>query len=210
MSLIVGYKKICYPRVVSWDTHKCFFENVSGREEDPDKIVIHWTAGEGSYKRVFDVLNSRKLSVHFVISRDGTIYQMANTDSCCLHAGAVNNSSIGIEIVNYGFVWKDRKVPTNAINRRTESTKIKGMKLNIADFYNVQICSIKFLVNELTKHIPSIARSVPRKKDGSIYHNLISKDKLAKFSGVIGHYHCSEKKIDPGPKLIETIAQSMV
>lgn len=78
-------------------------------------LVIHFTGG-ASARSSINALRERKLSAHFVIDRDGTIYQCRPCDRTCGHAGAsewkdpktghtyfgLNSCSIGIELANAG------------------------------------------------------------------------------------------------------------
>jgi len=80
-----------------------FQENVSRRLNPnyPISIVWHDTITRTA-KDCFNVLNKRGLSTHFIIpeSGDEPIYQCA--DPCgnfCLHAGAFNQESIGVDVV---------------------------------------------------------------------------------------------------------------
>ena len=57
-----------------------------------------------------DTLNRRKLSVHYIVARDGTVYYTCDESKRASHAGVgkwakyfnLNDVSIGIEIVNSG------------------------------------------------------------------------------------------------------------
>ena len=65
-----------------------------------DKIVLHCT--EGSLAGVlaeFQKTDSRKVSAHYVIDRNGDIYQMVNDTDCANHCMGANAGSIGIEHV---------------------------------------------------------------------------------------------------------------
>lgn len=78
-------------------------------------LVIHFTGGAGA-KSSIQALRERKLSAHFVIDRDGTIFQCRPCDTTCGHAGAsrwtcprsgltfygLNTCTIGIELANAG------------------------------------------------------------------------------------------------------------
>ena len=73
------------------------------RKTEPDLIVLHWTGGEGSALSVWSTLMQRRLSVHYVIDRDGQVYQMADPmRTVTYHCGPQNDRSIGVEIVSYG------------------------------------------------------------------------------------------------------------
>ncbi len=84
----------------------------TGGEIEPEIIILHDTASRlvhGTAARYLKS-NDRKVSVHFVIERDGTITQQVRTDRRANHAGTskyhgrsnCNRFSIGIEIVNPG------------------------------------------------------------------------------------------------------------
>jgi len=82
----------------------------SRRGTDIDAIMLHHTAGSTA-SGAASALNSRGLSAHYVIDKDGTIYQMVGDEKRAYHAGGgsirgdgrdINDRSIGIEIVNLG------------------------------------------------------------------------------------------------------------
>ena len=65
-----------------------------------DKIVLHCTEGSlAGALAEFQRTDSRKVSAHYVIDRNGDIYQMVNDNDCANHCMGANNASIGIEHV---------------------------------------------------------------------------------------------------------------
>jgi len=65
-----------------------------------DKIVLHCTEGSlASALAEFQRSDSRKVSAHYVIDRNGDIYQMVNDTDCANHCRGANAASIGIEHV---------------------------------------------------------------------------------------------------------------
>jgi len=65
-----------------------------------DKIVLHCTEGSlASALAEFQRTDSRKVSAHYVIDRNGDIYQMVNDADCANHCMGANTGSIGIEHV---------------------------------------------------------------------------------------------------------------
>lgn len=86
-------------------------------DDGPDGIVIHYTAGSNldSAVRVLTRKDSRKVSAHLCIGRDGLIVQMARFNLVTFHAGkssfgerqALNSSTIGIELDNPGWLTHD-------------------------------------------------------------------------------------------------------
>ena len=65
-----------------------------------DKIVLHCTEGSlASALAEFQKNDSRKVSAHYVIDRNGDIYQMVNDADCANHCMGANHGWIGIEHV---------------------------------------------------------------------------------------------------------------
>ncbi|MEF8699421.1 MAG: N-acetylmuramoyl-L-alanine amidase [Candidatus Accumulibacter sp. UW20] len=77
----------------------------------PNFVVLHDTAS-GTVERALKVLTdpARSVSAHYLIGRDGTLYQLVDEDRRAWHAGAswwagqtdLNSASIGIELDNTG------------------------------------------------------------------------------------------------------------
>ncbi len=90
--------------------------NFSGRNNTvKDTIIIHHTGGNDGAKTVkWFCMKGSSGSAHYVIDRDGTVYQLVPDNKSAWHAGkswlpdaeiksgSVNNRSIGIELVNKG------------------------------------------------------------------------------------------------------------
>lgn len=87
----------------------------------PELVVMHYTATSADISGTVNALTtltgrtSRKVSSHFLIAHEGEIIQLAPLDLVTLHAGEslwggrpkVNGFSIGIEIVNLGWLTRD-------------------------------------------------------------------------------------------------------
>ncbi len=94
----------------------------TGDEITPTIVVLHDTAGrleKGNSAAFLASKNSGKVSVHFVVERDGTITQLVQTNHRANHAGEssfngrqyCNGFSIGIEIVNPGRMsWASARI----------------------------------------------------------------------------------------------------
>jgi N-acetylmuramoyl-L-alanine amidase len=80
----------------------------------PDMIVIHYTASRTHKGALAAMMGGRQVSAHLLIDTDGTIYQLSDLNTITWHAGVseyggrknLNNCSIGIEVVNVGFLKK--------------------------------------------------------------------------------------------------------
>lgn len=71
-----------------------------GKLENRNKVVLHITEGGTAWSAIWTFERSvapHRVSAHFVIDRDGTVYQLIDLDQSAWHASAVNSSSIGIE-----------------------------------------------------------------------------------------------------------------
>ena len=65
-------------------------------------VVLHITAGstmEGAFNTFQGSLAPRRVSAHFIIDRDGTVYQLLSISETAWHASACNGHSVGIEHV---------------------------------------------------------------------------------------------------------------
>ena len=76
---------IRWDRVVLWDepgglkaNSGCYYDNSRKSERKPTLFVNHWDVCISS-ESCAEVLNRRKVSVHFCIDGDGTIYQLLDT-----------------------------------------------------------------------------------------------------------------------------------
>ena len=66
-----------------------------------DQLVLHYDVC-GLSKICYQVLLERKLSVHFLLDVDGTLYQCLDLADRAWHATKSNARSIGVEIANLG------------------------------------------------------------------------------------------------------------
>lgn len=98
--------------------------NFDERARAVDMIVLHYT-GMQTAREALDRLcdPAAKVSAHYVLDEDGTIYALVPEEKRAFHAGvgawkgdaALNARSIGIEIVNPGHEWGYRKFPARQI-----------------------------------------------------------------------------------------------
>ncbi len=89
-----------------------------------DMLVLHYTgmrSGEAALARLCDP--SARVSAHYTIDEDGTVYAMAPEEARAWHAGVscwagardINARSIGIELVNPGHEFGYRPFPSAQI-----------------------------------------------------------------------------------------------
>ncbi|MFT4198184.1 MAG: N-acetylmuramoyl-L-alanine amidase [Pseudoxanthomonas sp.] len=83
-------------------------------QREPILIVLHYTAGQSAAQSLHTLKTRNSggpVSVHYLIGRDGRLYQLVRDDKRAWHAGGgrwgaitdVNSVSIGIELDNTGY-----------------------------------------------------------------------------------------------------------
>lgn len=201
-------------------------ENV---REQVDQFVIHYDVCGTSrqcFKILHDI---RGLSVPFMLDLDGTLYQTLDLKERAWHAGEANDRSVGIEIAHMGayadpkaldkwYVIDDQGWPTFILpanlresglrtpgyiprpaRRQIIDGEINGRRYYQYDFTDAQYAALIKLTAALHCALPGIKLAVPRNPDGTVRNNVLSKQELADFSGLLGHWHVTAQKQDPGP-----------
>jgi N-acetylmuramoyl-L-alanine amidase len=156
--LLVAALTACAPLPQRADSVARWHPSPNFDERKPNFVIIHNT-GSDDVDHALDVLSDsiRRVSAHYVISRDGTIYQMVEEKARAWHAGVskwgdltdLNSASIGIELDNNGF----------------------------EPFPDVQIASLLLLLSDIKTRYPILAANylahgdvAPRRKvDPSVY-----------------------------------------
>tara|TARA_B100000579_G_scaffold113661_1_gene90951 strand:+ start:64 stop:792 length:729 start_codon:yes stop_codon:yes gene_type:complete len=102
--------------------------NFSKKARNKGKIkflIIHYTGMQSMRASIKRLLSSKhKVSCHYLISREGKIFQMVEDCNIAWHAGKskwgklenLNINSIGIELVNKGHRFGYQKFPQKQIN----------------------------------------------------------------------------------------------
>jgi N-acetylmuramoyl-L-alanine amidase len=195
------------------------------------QLVIHFDVCGTSrqcFKVLHDV---RDLSVHFLLDVDGTIYQTLDLREKAHHAGVANDGSIGVEIAHPGawaqplnadmrrwYVrddagWRMRVPPGIEAHVLTEgfvarpdrpelvTGEVHGRTYHQFDFTAQQYEALVRLCAALSAVFPRLRLEVPRDASGEILQRALSSDELQAFDGLVGHFHVTSAKIDPGPAL---------
>jgi len=79
------------------------------------------------------------------------------------------------------------------------SGELQGREVRQYDLTDEQYDSLIKLTAALCTVLPGIRVDYPRDADGVLIPSVLSEEELAEFSGVLGHWHVSKNKIDPGP-----------
>lgn len=76
-------------------------------------VILHFTAGPSLENTVrWFQNNPSNVSAHYVVGKDGRIVQMVSLDRVAHHAAGAIRSSIGIEIVNWGWLLpRGQRIP---------------------------------------------------------------------------------------------------
>jgi len=183
-----------------------------------DMIVIHFTAS-GSAASTIDWFRNphSKVSVHYVLGRDGRVYQMVKDEHRAHHAGQgplpglspevgeqrrrrnliiqPNSRSIGIEIVNWGELrHRDGKFYLWVGKEYTGEVVQAGGRY-WQPYTEAQYASLIPLVAYLCrKH--GIPAQYPPLGPGVFDPEA---ERLAHFRGILGHQALDNLKSDPGP-----------
>ena len=67
------------------------------------------------------------------------------------------------------------------------------------DFTDAQYLALARLTATLTTVLPRIALRVPRDEQGELLTRALDGQEFAEYSGLLGHSHVTERKVDPGP-----------
>lgn len=189
-----------------------------------DAVVVHYDEAYTS-ANCFKVLQDvRGLSCQFLLDLDGTIYQTCDLRERARHAGIANDRSVGIEIAHAGTLNKSRRAHYTSDEKGTVFTvpkgvhrgnlppgsfrlaskltfkgTIQGRELEQYDFTKPQYDALAHLLAALSKIFPLVRLKAPRTANGGVVPHVLPTAQLAAFKGVIGHYHVSKAKVDPGP-----------
>ena len=210
---------IKWDRVVLWDepgglksNPGCYYNNSGKAERKPTLFVNHWDVCVSS-ESCAEVLNRRKVSVHFCIDGDGTIYQLLDTQHGAWHAGfnTINKNSIGVEINNAYYLKYQKNAVHRGLGERPIQTNgiVHGRTLKpFTWFYDAQLRALQALwVTIYEQH--GIPLDYPKNEDGSLCTTIHQGCKKLEFEGLCNHYNFTERKIDCAgldiPNLISTI-----
>jgi N-acetylmuramoyl-L-alanine amidase len=197
-----------------------------GSRRDPDKkkvknleqlkatvtqVVMHTDLTSDS-SMCFRVLVDRGLSTHFMIDWDGVIYQGMDVLSEAYHAGEANNHTIGIDVNNLMRNFERESKPPPMYNpkhprlgemsqreyRRSGPIRkrINGYWTKAYGYTDVQYQALLELLKVLTGEL-DIKGMVPLDEIGEIVPTALEDG--AGFEGIVGHWHLSTSRWDPGP-----------
>ncbi len=147
----------------------------------------------------FNVLhNERGLSCHFLLDNDGTIYQTLDLAFMAFHAAGFNANSIGIEMSNRGDA---KRWPTfySRLGRLRDVTtcRIHGHTYLAFEYTEAQYTALAALVRGVSRALPNLPIDYPQESPG--YQSWAELPNAHSYAGLLGHYHTTRRKWDPGP-----------
>jgi N-acetylmuramoyl-L-alanine amidase len=85
-----------------WEGHHLeYFQKTYGVDSlyfTPSMLVMHYTVVPTA-EQTYSVLQRRQVSVHFMVDRDGSVYQLLPLERRCTGAYGVNHKAISVEMV---------------------------------------------------------------------------------------------------------------
>jgi len=176
------------------------------------RIVLHTDVARTAAD-CFRFLVEQGFSTHFIVDWDGTIYQCADPQDTAIHAGPANKTSIGIDLNNvlpnlaqrgYSSVTYPTDIdpgiqdPTSPYYRPLYKPMIiNGIKTRSYGYCDKQYEGLLALLKALLKVLPSIPPYPPVDESGQVVPRVL--DDFMGFSGIMGHWHISTTRWDPGP-----------
>ena len=177
-------------------------------------LMLHWD-GCLTSRQCYHVLLERELSVQFLLDADGMLYQCADLLAWCYHGGpSVNQWSVGVEICNP--VMLDRQVHDPYGNERPVVEELEAHtngRVRRLGFTAAQHATVARLAGWLNDQL-GIPLQAPRAGFGGTMATLNPADVDTgvvqavvdgSFRGIVGHFHASDNKIDPGFSLWPTV-----
>jgi N-acetyl-anhydromuramyl-L-alanine amidase AmpD len=189
-SIIVSGRAVpvgCPVRV--WHETKLGFPALGARTQTR-AIGLHWTGGYGGATQVHRTLTERRLSVQFCIDVDGVIWQYADATARASHIGSANGWCCGIEICN--------PASGRALGRETYVERVQGRTFRCSYFHPAQVDATRALVTKLCEAYGLPYASPPETA-------ALPPERLATVRGVIGHFHVTPRKLDPGARLLREL-----
>jgi N-acetyl-anhydromuramyl-L-alanine amidase AmpD len=211
--LVIGGERYPVPfDVVTWEDPRGLSFYGTGRprysrRSGPaavDLLVFHWDGVHSSHQ-CHAVLLERGLSVHLMLDADGTVYQALDLAlASAWHAGPANSRSVGVEVCNpvrlHRQQWEKVKRPVV-----TEPAAHTGKPATRLDFHDVQKARAGELALAICSLLP-VPLAMPLGASGQVAQGLAPKG----FKGVVGHYHLTTNKPDPGMSLWPHVAAAIL
>ena len=196
-----NHYKIFWPKVRLYTEQKGlrmegqnYYDYQNKPDRGPIQFVNHWDAALSS-KSCVKIINRRRLSMHFCIDNDGTIYQMMDMQDAAWQAGnkLSNTIGLGVEISNAFYLKYQDWYVKNKFGKRPviPKQKLHGDKIvpEHLGFYEVQLNALAALWECV-----SYATGIPLEICDTKGECQSCKD--GSFAGFINHYNLTSNKMD--------------
>jgi N-acetyl-anhydromuramyl-L-alanine amidase AmpD len=163
-------------------------------------VVLHHD-GSSDSRSCFQTLLARGLSTHFMVDRDGTLYQATDVADMAWHAQGMNAVAVGIDLNSTAtnlLHSPDQPAPYGAVPSR--QAVINGSPFVSWTYSDQQYLTLIALLRVLVDDV-GLQPVFPQDQDGGILRTVLADPPAEQFSGIQCHWHSDEQKWDPGPGL---------
>ncbi len=174
------------------DRRRRFNRPMTPRKSTVKQAILHLDGMRTAYG-CFTVLYQRGLSTHLIIDWDGTVYQTLALADTAWHAHPNNEISIGIDLNN---PVRPNRQPPDQTAREVFRGRINGGTRISLGYTDAQYDALIAVLRGLDEMFPALRLKAPIGGDGQIVRNKLLD---TQFTGIVGHYHVSANKWDPGP-----------
>ncbi len=193
----------------------------NGPQKGINRIILHWTGGEGGVEQFLKTLENRQVGAHFFIDDQGKIYQLQDVMIRTSHALGDTWDTIGIEIQNRGILQRGDQIKSGRIKYKDlmpgagpGAAWDTQVTLEMLTFTPAQIESAKLLCRHLCARF-GVPYQVPTDfATGELRKTRFSSaDELDGYNGICGHYHVDidrREKLDPGTDLLNAILEDVL
>lgn len=162
------------------------------RKATVDQVLLHHDGTRDSLI-CYRVLVDRGLSTHLMIDGTGIVYQPLDLQYTAWHAAGRNEPSVGIDLNNPIRPDRVRNPGVRGVYRG----RINGTMVASLGYTDAQYDALIAVLKGLGQIFPKLANlEAPVGEDGLVVRNKLVNDG---FAGLVGHWHVSATKWDPGP-----------
>lgn len=163
-------------------------------------VVLHHD-GSPSSDACYRTLVQRALSSHFMIDRDGTVYQATDVADMAWHAQGMNGVAVGFDLNSTAtnlLRFPDAPPPLGGIPSPT--AEINGLQISSWTYSEEQYRSLIAVLRVLVEAL-GLEPAFPMDQNGGILRTVLADPPPEQFAGLQCHWHSEEQKWDPGPGL---------
>lgn len=171
---------------------------IAKRGETPRVLVLHWTAGPTSAKKLRDGFanTSRAVSSHFAVDPSGA-YQYLPFSAWAYHATWINRFAVGIDVCQPVQAKRLQSAKAAGYDTKVVANPTKRGEAHVLALDEAVAARTRALVFEVAAAL-DIPLRAPRDASGKVHHGVAFADalQLGAWSGVVGHHHVDARKWD--------------